>query len=192
MEFVVRAGKCSIVPRRRRHGSTVGSSACAVVVALLAVGVVLDDAALAADPPASQAAETVAVGDPMPSLSLNDQHGTPAVVDAATRVVLFTRDMDGGKLVKEVLADDGAAQLVAAGAVYVSDVSAMPGLIRSMFALPSLRKRPYSIVLDEEGRQTSALPGQEGRATVLTLDSGRITAVSFAGTTAEVRAALTP
>jgi len=55
-------------------------------------------------------------------LALEDQHGKLQSVDAATRGVLFARDMDGGGLVREALRTDGLVLLGEAGPVYVADV----------------------------------------------------------------------
>lgn len=152
---------------------------------LLAVG-----APVFADSGAAAAPHVLAVGDAVPALALRDQHDADVQVDASTRVLLLTRDMTGGGLVKESLAENGKEMLTAAGAVYVSDVSRMPGLVLSAFALPSLRKRPYPIALDRSGDVTSVLPSADAKATVLSLDAGKIRAVTFAATSAEVTAAL--
>ena len=80
--------------------------------------------------------------------------------------------------------------LKAASAVYVSDVSRMPGFILSTFALPSIRRRTYPVVLDKGGTVTASLPYREGKATLLTLDEGKITAVSFARLGGQGHAAL--
>lgn len=139
---------------------------------------------------AAQAAVTVKVGDAFPSLQLKDQHDAPVTIGPATRLVLFSRDMDGGGHVKEALAEDGRSRLEDRGAVYIADVSGMPGFVRSAFALPSMRKRPYPIALDETGSATASLPAEEGKATVLVLEDGRITSVTFAGSSADVLGAL--
>ena len=161
----------------------------ALALALLLANGAPAGAADAASPPESPP-PALAVGDALPPLPLRDQHGGEARIGDSTRTLLFTRDMDGGAFVKEALAEDGSAMLSAAQAVYVSDVSRMPGFVRSAFALPSLRRRSYAVALDETGVETRALPYREGRAAILSLESGRITAISFASSSAEVRAAL--
>lgn len=132
----------------------------------------------------------LAVGDSLPALVLHDQNGAEVKVDAGTRLLLLTRDMDGGGVVKEALAEGGKEKLAASGAVYVSDVSRMPGFVRSAFAMPSLRKRPYPVLLDESGDITKTLPWVEGQATLLTLEAGKIVAVTTLPTAAALTAAL--
>jgi hypothetical protein len=135
-------------------------------------------------------AQSVAVNDTLTPIVLEDQHGRPGGVDAATRAVLLSRDMDGGGLVREALATDGAARLERAGAAYVADVHAMPGLVRRFIALPRMRERPYRVLLDLDGGPTARLPAEAGKATWLRLDGLRVVEVRFLTSTDEVRAAL--
>lgn len=135
-------------------------------------------------------AETYAVGSTLPELALADQHGQTRRLDASVRVVLFSRDMAGGRVIQEALAEDGAALLERHGAVYVTDVSRMPALVRRLIALPRMRKRPYPMLLDEEGAATAGFPSEEGRATLLRLDALRVTEVAYPASPAELREAL--
>ncbi len=174
---------------RWREGRTrvAGALGAAILAATLAAAAVVP---ARADDAVAQPAAAVGVGDALPALALKDQHGEPVPIGAATRLVLFSRDMDGGGHVKEALAEDGRARLESRGAVYVADVSRMPGFVLSTFALPSMRRRPYPIALDETGSATAALPGEEGKATILVLENGRIASIAFAGSAADVLGAL--
>jgi hypothetical protein len=136
--------------------------------------------------PVAVAAQVVAVNETLSAIALEDQHGEPGAVDAATRGVLLSRDMDGGGLVREALATDGAAQLERAGAVYIADVHAMPGLIRRLIALPRMRERPYRVLLDTDGAPTAALPSEEGKATWLRLEGLRVVEIRFLTSSEEV------
>ncbi|MFN2427168.1 MAG: hypothetical protein ABR587_12060 [Candidatus Binatia bacterium] len=174
------------VPARKSIGTA--QALRAILLAISTIVAAGDPAT--ADNAAPAPAAVNAIGDALPELSLHDQHGVAARIDTSTRILLFTRDMDGGAFVKEALNEDGSATLTNAQAVYVSDVSGMPGLIRSAFALPSLRRRSYRVVLNEAGTATATLPYSNGKVTVLVLESGQIAAVSFASSATEVRAAL--
>lgn len=123
------------------------------------------------------AAEPLAVGGRFPSIQLTDQHDVSTAIDADVRYVLFTRDMDGGKVVQRIFEEDGQRKLDAARAVYVSDISRMPALVTRMFALPSLRKRGYRVFLDRDGTVTRDFPSEEGRVTVFVLADGTIEAI---------------
>ena len=136
--------------------------------------------------------EPYAVGSVLPALSLEDQHGETRALDASVRVVLFSRDMDGGGVVKQALADDGPDFLGRNRAVYVTDVSAMPGLVLRLMARPAMRRRPYPMLLDEQGDATADFPSQKGKATLLFLERSKVLRVAYAGTAAELREALEP
>jgi hypothetical protein len=151
----------------------------------IAAGVVLGLAAPAGGEP-------YAVGSVLPALSLEDQHGETRTLDASVRVVLFSRDMDGGGVVKQALADDGPDFLGRNRAVYVTDVSAMPGLVLRLMARPAMRRRPYPMLLDEQGDATADFPSQKGKATLLFLEHSKVLRVAYAGTAAELREALEP
>jgi hypothetical protein len=125
----------------------------------------------------------------LPPLTLADQHDVSTTIGPQTRVILFTRDMDAGDLVKEALAGH-AALLTQAQAVYVSDISGMPSLIARLFALPAMRKRPYPMLIDRDGSATADFPTVEGKVTVLRLRALQIEAVEYADSVAAVRAAL--
>jgi hypothetical protein len=106
--------------------------------------------------------------------------------------VLLTRDMDAGGFVRAALAEEGAAKLARAGAVYVADVHRMPAPIRRLFSLPRMRERPYRVLLDTDGEPTAALPSESGKATWIRLDGLRVVELRFLATAADVAAALAP
>jgi hypothetical protein len=133
-----------------------------------------------------------ALGSRIEPLVLADQHGVERRVDAATRGVLLSRDMDGGGFVREALASEGAARLGKAGAVYVADVSGMPGLIRRMIAVPRMRGRGYPVLLDVDGAATARFPAQPGRAIWIRLEELRIAEIRFLASADEVGAVLAP
>lgn len=135
-------------------------------------------------------AEPLAPGATMPALTLADQHDQAGSIDRDTRLVLFTSDMDASDHAKEALADEGAARLAAAHAVWVANISRMPGIITRLFALPSLRKRPYRMLLDRDGKATADIPATSGKVTLIHLDDLRIERIDYADSAAGVNAAL--
>ena len=138
-------------------------------------------------------AEPAGVGDTLPALELEDQHGEARELDAGVRRLVFTREMKAGRIAKAALGEEaGIALMKRPDTVYVSDVSRMPGLVRALFAMPSLRRRPYPILLDTEGERTQVIPSEAGKVTVLSLDALRVTEVRFLATGEEIRAALAP
>jgi hypothetical protein len=98
--------------------------------------------------------------------------------------------MDAGRIAKAVLAEHTAATLAARGAVYVADISKMPGLVSRLIAIPRMRRRPYPVLLDREALTIRRFPATGGRVTAVHLAEGRITAIEQLDSEATLRAAL--
>ncbi len=136
------------------------------------------------------AAEPYGVGDSLAPLTLQDQHDEEHTLDTSVQVVLFSRDMEGGDLLEEALEETPKGLLPRHHALYVADIHKMPGLVARMFAIPSMRKRPYPMLLDRDGDITARFPSEEGKATLLFLDDLSIQRVFYADSAAEVRRSL--
>ena len=136
------------------------------------------------------AAGFVGAGDMLRPFAIEDQHGARGEVDGRVRVLVFTRDMDGGEVVKQALADTSQAFLDRRHVVYVADISRMPGVISTLVAVPRMRRRPYRVLLDRDGASTRDLPYETGRPTVLVLEALRVARVEHPGSADALRAAL--
>lgn len=168
-----------------RRAIDLGAIGLVVVLLLGALPALAEDAA----------PEAIAVGGALPVVSLKDQHGEEHVIDGSLRAILFSRDMDGGGVVRalldpEALGEPPAPFLARHAAVCVADVHRMPGLIRRVIAKPRMRKRPYPLLLDEEGDVTAAWPSREGHATFIRLDGLRVVEVLHTESPAALREAL--
>jgi hypothetical protein len=137
------------------------------------------------------AEERYDVGTTLPRLTLRDQHGAEGVVDDTVHIVVLTRDMDAGNVVKEALAHEEQRFLDERRVVYVADISRMPALVSRLIAVPRMRDRRYRIFLDREGEIVPRFPVTDGKPTVVYLEKGRVTRVVHPADAAELRAAVT-
>ncbi len=137
-------------------------------------------------------ADPIGEGARLPEIALADQHDVRGTVGPETRLVLLTRDMDASGITKTVLAEHGDTMLANAGAVYIADISAMPRLVTTLFAMPGLRKRPYRMLLDRDGTVTKDLPSHPGAVTVLTLDHQLVRHVEYVTSPDRLRVVLSP
>jgi len=140
--------------------------------------------------PTAGLSEVVAVGSQIDPFSVSDQFGEELEVDASVRAILFVRDRVADEVVKRALVDEGSVQLQGAGAVFVSDMSEMPDLIRKHVAIPMLRKREYPMGVDQEGSLTRDFPSSEGQPTLLVLEDLQITRIQQLASIESVRTAL--
>jgi hypothetical protein len=137
-------------------------------------------------------AEPYAVGSTLPAIELPDQHGVARTIDGSVRALVFSRDMKAGDVVKAAVEKAGADLFDRNGAVYVVDVKGMPALIRTLFALPAMRRRPYRLLVDDEGAKTADIPGGATFPTVLVLDQLKVTGIGHPQTAEELIAILEP
>ncbi|MEX2208285.1 MAG: hypothetical protein WEF50_18845 [Myxococcota bacterium] len=137
-------------------------------------------------------AEPYAVGSTLPKIELPDQHGEARTIDDSVRALVFSRDMKAGDVVKAAVEQAGPDLFDRNSAVYVVDVKGMPAIIRTLFAMPAMRRRPYKLLVDDEGVKTADIPGGATYPTVLVLDKLRVTAISYPTTAEELVAALQP
>ena len=145
---------------------------------LLACGGFLAGACASQSVPAT----ALQVGSRIAPATLLDQHEVPRPIDERTRVILFAREMQGGALIRELLDHESASYLEQHHAVYVADISDMPGMITKLVAIPKMQEeRLYPTLLDRDGTTTAAFPAQEGLATVMVLDELRVTGIHYHG-----------
>jgi hypothetical protein len=129
-------------------------------------------------------------GQAIVPFTLSDQHDRPHEIGSDVRLVLVSYDMDGGALVREALDGAPADTLTKAGAVYVANVVRMPGFVTRLFALPRMRRRPYPVLLDRDGRATGSLIARDGEAIAVRLENGTVTSIEPLTSVTAVRSAL--
>lgn len=137
-------------------------------------------------------ARTLEVGAMVAARTLADQHDRPLHIDEGVRWVVFGADKKTTDWLSPALVARGAAVLARAGVVYVADISAMPALITSMFALPKLRELPLNVGLARDVALLADLPRRAGLATVIRLDRLQVRSLQHVADAAALDAALTP
>lgn len=145
-------------------------------------------AALAAAPLVALAAPQL--GEPLPELDLKDQFELAWRVEPGTKLVLFSSSRKAGDMVQAVLGEQPKGFLASRQAVYLADMSRMPGFVTRTFALPVLRAMPFSVgvVLDEQ--LLADWPRQDGAVTVIGLQDARVSSLTFATDEAALRSVL--
>jgi hypothetical protein len=104
--------------------------------------------------------------------------------------MIFSAEGDVSALVETALADQSADSLDAAGIQYVSDISARPGIVTTMIALPKMRKRPYPMLPARASEETAMLPREPGKVSLIRSEGSTTKGVQPIGGAATLRAAL--
>lgn len=146
--------------------------------------------ALALALPLCALADPIEPGRPLPALRLKNQHDQDWLVPAKTRLVIFAADRKASNLALAVLGAQHAGFLASRHAVYLADMSKMPGLITRTFALPALREQPFDVGVSLDETLLAGWPRQADSVTIIGLEAGRVTHFQYAISEAQLRTAL--
>ena len=117
------------------------------------------------------------VGDPVPAFQLNDQHDKPFPLPADTRLIVFTADKSAAEMINGHLKQQPSDYMNQRKMVYIADISAMPGFITSMVAIPKMRDYAYRIAIGAEKEQTEMLPRNVDSVTLIKAESGKVVSI---------------
>jgi hypothetical protein len=128
------------------------------------------------------AAAPVEAGSIWPGLSLPDQHDkTVSLGGEHLRTVVFAAERKPGDLAQDVIDKSFKNAALAGRLVLVFDVSRMPAFVTRMFAIPSFRERTFPVLVARDSVAVDFLPRKEGHVAILTIDSGKVATIDFAG-----------
>ena len=130
-------------------------------------------------------AETLKVGDAFPSITLDDQFEKTHTVSLESKRVLVAYDKSMSTILKEFLLEKEDDFLTKNKTVYIGDISGMPSLISRFFAIPKMKKYPFSILfLDDKNR--NAFSKKEDFISVYTLENGKVKTLTHISTKEEL------
>ncbi|SHI15473.1 hypothetical protein [Ferrimonas marina] len=130
------------------------------------------------------------IGQPMPYLTLDDQHGEAHAIATDLNVLIFTRDKAGSDVASGALEGVEQGTLEQSGIVYVADTSIMPALITRMFALPKMRKQSFLTMMDTQGSATAAFPFEDGKVSLMRFEQGSLHSIEHIDDAEALKAAL--
>ena len=116
-------------------------------------------------------------GDSLPIFQLNDQHDKPFPLPADTRFIVFTADKSAAEMINGHLKQQPNEYMSQRKMVYIADISAMPGFITSMVALPKMRDYAYRIAIGAEKEQTEMLPRSKDSVTLIKTEAGKVVSI---------------
>lgn len=130
-------------------------------------------------------AQTINIGDTLPTITLQDQFEKTHTVSPESKTILVAFDKDASDILKEFLLEKEGDFLTKNQTVYIGDISGMPSLISKFFAIPKMKKYPFSILfLDDKNRDVFSK--KEDMISVYTLVDGKIKNLSHISTKEEL------
>lgn len=133
-------------------------------------------------------ANTLTIGNEIPTLKIKDQFEKEHVVDANTKTIIFSATKDEATTIRDFINEKGKAEfLTSNNIVYIADITGMPSLVTKFFAMPKMKKYEFPILLvDEQNKSLFPLDGE--KITVLSLENGKVTQVKYVKTKEELAA----
>lgn len=118
------------------------------------------------------------VGDTLPHITLKDQFNKEFTVEAKDTLLIMAFEKDVSVALNKYLKKQPGTYLVSHHAKYISDISAMPSFITSLFALPKMKKYPFSVMLIKN-HFGKLFNHQKGKITLYTLKKHKITHIRY-------------
>lgn len=146
--------------------------------------------ALALALPGVLSAEVLGLGHTLSDLEFKDQHDRSHRLSENLRFLIFSADMDGGKLMHAWMNERNDDFLTAQNIALLADVHRMPYLISKTIAMPRMRGYTYSLLLIQDEGRGNIYPQQPKAVTILVLKKLTVQSVHHASTVAELQAIL--
>ena len=121
-------------------------------------------------------AQAVEVGERLAPWTLLDQFDQPYSLNDELQVLLVARSMAGAKLLAAALDQQPKGYLASRKVVFLADISRMPSVIATAFAVPAMRDYNYRVMLDRSARIAPRYPVETDAVLWLQLQQGRLQA----------------
>ncbi|MBP6497579.1 MAG: hypothetical protein KA253_02795 [Campylobacteraceae bacterium] len=123
-------------------------------------------------------AQDLKEGSPLKTMAIKDQFEKNIAITTQTKQILLAFSKEQGEKVK-VFLEANPNYLAENNAIYLMDVSTVPGMVMSMFMLPKFQKYSYTVGLVENEKDIAYFPKKENLITVITLDNLNVTSIAF-------------
>lgn len=118
-------------------------------------------------------ADTLSLGKDIPTIKIKDQFEKIHTIDLQVKTILFASDKETSEILRDFLLEKDKDFLNKNNAVYVADISGMPSLIAKFFALPKMKKYPFSVLLLDDTNKDN-FKKEEGKIIIYTLEKNNV------------------
>jgi len=126
------------------------------------------------------------------SFTLPDQFDKSHSISNDTQILILSFAKESGHMVTDFLKTQDKNFLNNKNAFFIADINLMPVVIRNTFALPSLKKNDFSVLLIYEAAISKQMKqaAQADKVAVVSLKNGIITAVKYVSSSQELQDSL--
>ena len=126
------------------------------------------------------------------NFSLPDQFDKKHLLSGETKTLILSFAKSTGHTVKNFLSAQSDDYLTSRDAFFIADISPMPTVIRNTFALPDLKKSPFSVLLIYDKSIAAQIKDdtKADKIAILTLENKKIVATKYVTTEEELKTAL--
>jgi len=130
----------------------------------------------------------IAVGKKLQNITLNDQFDKPVSLTNKTKKVVFVFKKASGHTARGLLDSKPDDYLLNKDVAFIADISGMPSIIASMFAIPDFQKHKYPVMLikDEDIAKKYKNEKYEDYITIVGLSNFKITSITLVSTGAQL------
>ncbi len=119
-------------------------------------------------------ADQAVVGRAFPPFALADQFGSNHTLRTETRFVVIAAEKEVSTRINDWLSAKPAGFLDTRAMVYIADIEKMPAIITRLFALPKMRKLPFTLLLATDPSFAATYPREPGRIGLFILDANHV------------------
>lgn len=123
-------------------------------------------------------AQPLEVKDSILGVTIQNQFEKDYVIDSKTKRLVVSFEKDISENLNKFLASKEPNFLEEKQTLFIANISKMPSIIASLFAIPKMQKYKYDILLisDEDDKRFDS---KEGKVTVYTIENGVIVKIDF-------------
>jgi uncharacterized protein YxeA len=135
-------------------------------------------------------ADTIKVSSALNSLNkfaFENAQGAKLTIPSNVRTIVVSYEKYTGKLVNNYLDSKNPTYLDKLNAVFIADISEMPSIVITLFALPKIRKYKHTVYLHYSDEFAKYIPAKDKKITIIKIKNQKVKSISYIGTKSELK-----
>ena len=131
----------------------------------------------------------ITVGNIFKNITLEDQFGKKVTLSNKTKKVIFVFEKKAGHTARNFIDSKSGDYLSNKNIAFIADISGMPSIIASMFAIPDFKKHSYHVMLIKDESQSKQYRNDkyENYIAVIGLNNFKITDIKLVSTAKQLK-----